>query len=134
MARIDHLAVHLLLLLAERLLADYIKTIYDLQVRNIFVSHNSSDVRWKIIAMRRVERSRNSRFRSNECVPSQIARGVSFLICRAQVRLQRETNKSYTSYELIFMYVLRLASIFYDRQQLHIKCSMFINISFLCRF
>lgn len=32
----------------------------------------------------------------------------------------RQTNKSYTSYEVIFMYVLRLASIFYDRQQLHI--------------
>ena len=41
--------------------ADHIKTIYDLQVNNIFVSHNSCDVRWKMISMRRVERSRNSR-------------------------------------------------------------------------
>lgn len=50
----------------------------------------------------------------------QIIRGILFKLPRVSATPLRQTNKSYTSYEVIFMHVLRLASIVYDRQQLHI--------------
>lgn len=131
-ARIDHPAVHLSGLLAER--DARVRATGRWWYRNRLDTHFADRILRPRISMHLMRWEKSSRSVKSNAVQKtrfQIKRMCFHANCpwcfffifnlpNVSTALRRQTNKSYTSYEVIFMYVLRLASIFYDRQQLHI--------------